>query len=125
MVGFSLADLIDASGWSPASTSIVAGDGLSSGYTTVSWLTGAGKGATITPNAGDTGKTLFIPNAGNRNRSDGVVYAYGSWGYSWSAEEHPSSTSYAWYISFYSSYISGSISSSGKLEAKAIRCVRS
>ncbi len=126
----SVADLIDASSWSQAAYSS-SGDGVSGGYTTIvsfTYETGvAGKGVTIKPNGGDTSKTLFIPNAGIRNDTDGTAGRYGAQGFSWSAEENPNYTSQAWYLLFSSgsTYSSGYISNSTKLQARTIRCVRS
>ncbi len=100
---------------------------LAGGYTTVSYVSGAGTGATIKPNGGDIGKTLFIPNSGQRWMSgfDGFASAYGTAGYYFSAEQSTSS-SWAWNLYFTSgSDSSGTISYMEKLNAYSIRCVRS
>ena len=111
--------------WSLASTSGVYGDGSSDGYTAVSWAEGTGKGATITPNGGDTTKTLFFPNAGYRRGDNGAAVNYGSWGYFWSADQYPNNTSSVWQLIFHSGASSGLIYDAGKLYALPIRCVRS
>ncbi len=80
---------------------------------------------TIKPNGGDTGKTLFIPNAGVRNYTNGTASGYGSEGHSWTAEEITSNTTTAWNLFFYSGITFGSINTYSKLYAKSIRCVRS
>ncbi len=85
----------------------------------------ADDGLAITPNGGDTGKTLFIPNAGWRNDTSGIADAYGAGGYSLSAEESQSNTIGAWRLFFSSSYSSGRISYVTKLSPYSIRCVRS
>ncbi len=91
----------------------------------MSYVSGAGNGATITPNVGDTGKTLFFPNSGIRYTT-GVDNYYGSRGYYWSANQNPSDTLYAWRLYFSGSvYTSGIISRNPKLDAYSIRCVRS
>ncbi len=115
------ADLIDASSVSSGAN----GDGASGDYTGVSYASGAGNGATVTPNGGDTGKTLLLLNAGQRwvSGSNGVVSEYGSYGRFWPADQ--SNTSNAWYLCFSSAYPSGRINGSGKLSAFSIRCVRS
>ena len=108
----------------------VNGDGTSSGYTAVSWKDtangSADDGATITPNGGDTTKTLFLANAGMRMIS-GSARNYDTWGYSWSAEQHPTTASNAWRLVFGSdtAYSSGNMYSVTKLDARSIRCVRS
>ena len=96
------------------------------GYTTVSWANttngSADDGLTVTPNGGDTSKTLFLPNAGIRNGTSGAVQNYGLRGYSWSAEQRD--TSQAWHLTFHSGN-SGGILDAYKLHAKSLRCVRS
>ncbi len=96
------------------------------GYTAVSYVSGAGNGFTVTPNVGDTGKTLFFPNAGFRS-SSGTVVGYGEYGYFWAAEENQSQTSSAWMLYFGSgsNATSGIIGYSDKLQSRPIRCVRS
>ncbi len=85
-----LADLIDA----PFTGSGAVSGTNAGGYTTVSWADTADgssdDGLTVTPNGGDTTKTLFIPNAGYRRDTTGTVLVYGSWGFSWSADERQS-----------------------------------
>ncbi len=126
----SLADLIDASSWSPSSTSYANGVNAG-GYTTVVSFTYqagvAGKGATIKPNGGDTTKTLFLPNSGFRYDTDGAAQVYGTTGYLWSIEQSPRYTSQAWFLEFASGSASyGSIGQNmNKLTAKPLRCVRS
>ncbi len=120
-----LADLIDAP-WDGSGNV----DGVDAGgYTAVVSYTYeadvAGTGVTVTPNGGDTGKTLFIPNAAYRRDTNGVVYDYGDRGLYWSIDEHPSDISWTWRLQFSSTYPSGSIGNSEKLNAFSIRCVRS
>ena len=120
--------MIDASSWSPASGTVAGTN--AGGYTAVvSWtyeVGSSGTGATLKPNGGDTGKTLFIPNTGYRDRSDGDDAGYGMQVRSWSADERLS-TSNTWFLYFASGsdYSSGSISYNNNLNALPVRCVRS
>ena len=92
----------------------------------MSWVTGAGNGATITPNGGDTGKTLFFPNSGRRSYTDGGAFDYGEQGRFWSADQVQSGATLAWYLLFSSGgYSSGRITNITKITANYIRCVRS
>ena len=123
--------MIDASASTSSFLSIV-DSRLADGYTVVSYATGAGNGATIKPNVGDTGKRLFLPNSGRRwmSGSDGDAQYYGERVYFWTAEERQSNTSQAWYLYFYDDYSGGAsryglIGNSTKLNAYSIRCVRS
>ncbi len=121
-----LADLIDASSWTPAVTNI-AGDGDVGGYTYAVWVAGAGNGATITPNGGDIAKKLFFPNTGRRDYASGAVQYYGLAGTYKSANEYQSYTSSAWTLHFAGASVStsGVIGYNYKLDAMSIRCVRS
>ena len=114
--------------WTPASTSEVSGDGSTGGYTSVSWKDtangSADDGLTITPNGGDTGKTLFFPNTGRRDIG-GATQNYGTYSYYFSADQLQSYTSDAWRLLFSSNYSSGRMNLTNKLNAYSIRCVRS
>ncbi len=85
----------------------------------------ADNGLTVTPNGGDTSKTLFIPHSGYRNDTDGRAANSGTDGYYWSALQHATSTSDAWRLFFNGSYTTSSMQTDAKLDAHSIRCVRS
>ena len=101
------------------------------GYTTrVSYTSetgSSGTGVTIKPNGGDTGKTLFLPNAGIRSDSDGTALVYGEDSHSWAAEQYPDNTIRGWYLMFrpYANYDLGRMNALSTLLAYSIRCVRS
>ena len=117
--------MIDASSWTGSSD--VGVDGAAGGYTGVLWADttngSADDGLTVTPNGGDTGKTLFFPNAGWRQ--SGIAGYYGSRGFYLSADQHTTSTTNAWDLTFASTLTSGRMNYNSKLYAYSIRCVRS
>jgi uncharacterized protein (TIGR02145 family) len=97
------------------------GAGTTSGtWTTYSYTTGASGGFVITPKAGDTTKTLLLPNAGER-KPDGTTQNQDAGGYFWSST--PSGT-FAYRLAFHSNSPSGDILTEPKLRAYSVRCVR-
>jgi uncharacterized protein (TIGR02145 family) len=98
-----------------------AGAGTPDGtWTSYSWTTGTSNGLMVTPKAGDTDKTLRLPNAGFRN-PDGTASEQGFGGWYWSSM---SDGTFAYRVAFYDSFPSGRVSASSKLNGLSVRCVR-
>jgi uncharacterized protein (TIGR02145 family) len=104
----------------PADNTI--GTGTPSGtWTTYSWSEGAGNGALFTPKAGDTGKTLRIPNAGVRG-PDGTAAGQGTTAEFWSSTAYDGTLAFR--MAFASWIPAGHVYAEGKLYGYPVRCVR-
>jgi uncharacterized protein (TIGR02145 family) len=104
-----------------ATNTVTPSPGTASGtWTITSWTTGASGGATIKPKAGDTTKTLRLPNAGYR-QATGTATGQDTYAEYWSST--PNGTD-AYRLSFNPSYLAGQMSALSKLYAWPVRCVR-
>lgn len=100
----------------------VDGDTGSGDYTSVAYVEGEGKGATITPAGGDTDKIMFALNAGRRHPSGSRGY-YGNYSFFWSTTNYNDTN--ALNLRFYPGVSFSTMYTYTKLRANSLRCVRS